>query len=248
MQDQIDALESLSTIDTELRELRTQVEGERGTLTSKKDNLQDLEERLGRSRSSLEEMERLRNELHTEVRQMSGQIEKSREKLSRSRNEREANAAQREVEELRKLYRDRELEIEKLSGLCEQARSELDVLTSKRQAILDELGANEGAITVRLGELEARMAELESTRAVVAKRLPPALFRRYDQVMKRKGAGVAHTTHGTCSACHMQMPPQQFQQLLRGTEFQACNHCNRIIYFRPPSASNADDGDSAGSP
>ena len=53
-------------------------------------------------------MDKTRTELLAELRQMTQQIDRSREKLSRSRNERESNAAQREVEELRKLHRDRE--------------------------------------------------------------------------------------------------------------------------------------------
>ena len=40
-------------------------------------------------------MEKTRNEQQLEVRQMTGQIEKSREKLGRSRNERESVAATR---------------------------------------------------------------------------------------------------------------------------------------------------------
>ena len=68
--------------------------------------MKGLEERLKADREMLAAMERTRSELMTEVRQMTQQIDKSREKLGRSRNERESNAAQREVEELRKLLRD----------------------------------------------------------------------------------------------------------------------------------------------
>ena len=77
-------------------------------------------------------MERTRNDLSGELRQMSRQIERSREKLSRCRTEREANAAQRELEELRKLYRDREQDIERLEALIGQAREESLNVNSER--------------------------------------------------------------------------------------------------------------------
>ena len=70
---------------------------------------------------------------HTDVgHQMSGQIERSREKLQRSRNERESNAAQREVEELRKLHRDREEELERLTTAADGARTSISDAEAKR--------------------------------------------------------------------------------------------------------------------
>jgi hypothetical protein len=122
LQAQIEALERLAVLDSEIKDLQEQLSRERDGLSKKRQALQELDGKLVRDRLSVEEMERMRNELMLELRQMSNQIEKSREKLSRCRTEREANAAQREVEELRKLYRDREIEIERVNGLADQAR------------------------------------------------------------------------------------------------------------------------------
>jgi hypothetical protein len=188
-------------------------------------------------------MERLRNELIAETRQMSGQIEKSREKLSRCRTEREANAAQREVEELRKLYRDRELEIDKLGALVEQARGEVDTTDAEKAQLLSELGQSEGAVATRLNEVEAQLAKQQEVRKDIVAKVQPVLYRRYELVRKRRGTAIAFTHEGTCSACHMTLPPQLFQLLKRQTEFGQCPSCNRILYFRteppPPEAARA---------
>ena len=96
---QIDALEALARIDAELKDLNDALTQEREALRGKQSHLAGLDERLERSKKSTEEMERTRNDLMGELRQMSMQIERSREKLSRCRTEREANAAQRELEE-----------------------------------------------------------------------------------------------------------------------------------------------------
>jgi len=111
---EIEALESLAVLDAELRDLSEQHTQEEKILTDKKAQAKSLEERLSRGKQSIDEMEKTRGDLVGELRQMGMQVERSREKLSRCRTEREANAAQREVEELRKLYRDREIELEKL--------------------------------------------------------------------------------------------------------------------------------------
>ena len=128
MQVQIEALERLSVLDAELTLLHEELARERQALHDKKKYLEELDQKLGRARGSISEMERLRGDLIQETRQMSVQIEKSREKLSRCRTEREANAAQHEVEELRKLYRDREIEIDKLGVLVDQVCGEVEII------------------------------------------------------------------------------------------------------------------------
>jgi predicted nucleic acid-binding Zn-ribbon protein len=235
IQAQIEALEELAAIDTELADLRNQLAGEQGELSGKRQQLQELDDRVSRSRESVDEMDRLKSELFTEVRQMTLQVERSREKLARCRTEREANAAQRELEELRKLQRDREIEIEKLNGLVEAARSEIEDLSGTRDTLQGDLGSSEGDVTSRLSDLESGIRDRETARQLVVKKLPPQLFRKYEMIRKRRGGAVAHTTDGTCSACNMAMPPQQFQILMRDNKIDSCPQCNRLIYFKVPS-------------
>ncbi len=233
---QIDALESLAVLDAELKELREELGSERQALNTKQQHLAELDSRLARDQKSVEEMERMRSELMTEVRQMSVQVEKSREKLARCRTEREANAAQREVEELRKLYRDRELEIDKLVALVDNARGEIDKVTSERETLAGELGANQTDVASKLADLEQQTASKDSARQEAAARVTPVLYRRYELIRKRRGTALAHTVEGTCSACHMRLPPMLFQQLMRKDDFGQCPSCNRILYFRPERA------------
>jgi hypothetical protein len=232
IQTQIELLESLAALDAELKELGDSVNRERDTLSTKRSHLSSLEERVDRGRRGIEEMEHTRNDLTVELRQMGSQVEKSREKLSRCRTEREANAAQREVEELRKLYRDREIEIDKLATLLEQAKGELAKLNEEHTGVVGDLGATEGDTTSRLGDASQQLAGKETERLALVSKVPPVLYRRYEMIRKRKGTAIAATTDGTCSACHMRLQPMLFQKLMRGEEFGQCPSCNRILYFR----------------
>jgi predicted nucleic acid-binding Zn-ribbon protein len=243
MQEQIEAIERLAAIDAELEDLSGELEREREALSAKKEQLEQLEEKLSRDRESVVEMDRLRSDLVQEVRQMSLQLDKSREKLSRCRTEREANAAQREVEELRKLYRDREDEIGKLVTLGEQARSEIDSVSTKRDELASELGASEGDVTNRLGEAESQVQAKQAERADAVARLSKlntSLYRRYELVRRRRGTAVAYSTDGSCGTCHVRMPPMQFQRLMRREEFGQCPNCSRILYYREEDPEDPD--------
>jgi hypothetical protein len=233
LQAQIDALERLAALDAQLKDLEDQLSRERESLSGKQSHLAELDAKLTASQKSVAEMERMRNDLMQELRQMSLQIDRSREKLSRCRTEREANAVQRELEELRKLYRDRELEIEKLTGLVDQARAEIESTEKEQGELSAELGKTSGEVESRLGGVEKDAQTKYDTRKQIVGEIQPALYRRYELVRKRKGTAIAFTEEGTCSECHMLLPPMMFQKLMRSEEFGQCPSCHRILYFRP---------------
>jgi len=235
LRDQIVNLEALAAVDADLRRIEEKLAEERGILANLNAELHKLDEKLLADRSSVAEMDKTRSELMTEVRQMTTQIERSREKLSRSRNERESNAAQRELEELRKLQRDREDEINKLTSLSDAARKTIEESDTQQKKIADELGGRESEISKELGaaiqERDTKVVE----RNRLASTVPPMTLRRYEQVLKRKGSAIAKTIDGTCLACHMRLPPMLFQKLMRGDALDQCPSCARILYYEPPA-------------
>ena len=237
--DQIRALEALAAVDAELKVLGDDLQQERSALDSQRGKLNELEEKLKNDRAHLAAIDKLRNEYVVEVRTMMQQLEHSREKMNRARNEREANAAQRELEELRKLIRDREDEVGKLTTDADGARQQIDAAEQEAKKVSDELGATEGGVRSKLAEIESRKAERETARAAAVKDVPPQLYRRYDMIRQKRGTGIAQTTTGTCRACNMSLPPQLFHRLRREPMLDQCPSCHRLIYYVPPKAEAA---------
>ncbi len=237
IEDQIRSLEELATIDAALRILEDELSQERGTLSTLKGSLQRVDEKLKTDRTHVASLDKMRTDLMNEVRNMMQQVEHSREKLNRSRNERESNAAQRELEELRKLLRDREEEIGKLTTEADASRLQIETTEAEEKQLKEQLGASEGDINSKLGSVGAEKEKRLAEREAAVKKLPPALYRRYDMIRGKRGTGIAQTTDGTCKACNMALPPQLFHRLRREPLIDQCPSCNRIIYFvAPPPA------------
>ncbi|MBV9949590.1 MAG: hypothetical protein JOZ69_22300, partial [Myxococcales bacterium] len=116
-----------------MKELQDELAQERGTLDGLKSGIAKLDEKLAADRAGLGGMDKARGELIQDVRHMNQQLEHSRDKLARSRTERESNAAQRELEELRKLVRDREDEIGKLTSDADAARQAIEATESEHK-------------------------------------------------------------------------------------------------------------------
>lgn len=233
--EQIGALEELAAMDAEVKALEEQLAEERGVLNSLKESLKRLDERLQIDRTTVAAADKQRNDLHIDIRTMTQQIEHSREKLNRSRTERETNAAQRELEELRKLVRDREDEITRLDESTSAIRIAVETTEAEHKRISDELAAKEGDIQSKVVKLEADKSERGGGRDTIVKRLPPVLYRRYEQLRGKRGTAIAQTTDGTCNKCNMSLPPQLYHRLRREPLIEQCPSCNRIIYFASPT-------------
>ena len=234
--EQISTLEELAVADAELKVVGEELANERASLSQRKSTLRALEERITKDRAHLVAVEKLKTDYIIEVRTMMQQVDHSRDKMNRSRTERETNAVTREFEELRKLMRDREDEIGKLSTDADSARQSLDSIEAEAKLLASELGENEGAINTKLGMLDSSFAAKSALRAEIVKRLPSIVFRRYDQVRGKRGSGLAQTTDGTCKACHMSLPPQLFHKLRREPMLEQCPSCARLIYYQAPVA------------
>lgn len=233
---QISLLESLATLDAEIKRLDTRVKDEKGGLEGLRRELDVLEGRLKVDRERVDEMQRTANELSTEARQSAAQYERSREKLSRSRNERESMAAERELDELRKLMRDRDDEVSKLNGLLDVARKSITDVQAQRDRVHGELTSSESGTSSRIVEAQTELDTRLAERGVVAKQVQAQTLRRYDAIRQKRGSGVARVVAGTCRACHISLPPQQVQRLMRCEALDECPNCHRILYWQPERA------------
>lgn len=229
--DQIRALEELAQMDAEVKALEEKLSEERSVLNTLTESLKKLDEKLTVDRGTVAAADKQRNELQADIRTMTVQTEQSREKLNRSRTERESQAAQRELEELRKLIRDREDEIGRVEGDTAATRTAVTDAEAEHKRLSEELAAKEGDIQSKVTQLEADRSARGGGRDAIVKRLPPQLYRRYEMIRGRRGTAIAQTSDGTCKACNMALPPQLFHKLRREPIIEQCPSCNRIIYF-----------------
>jgi len=233
MRPEIPFLEELSALDTDLRQIEEKLGKYRGDMETLVAEAKALEARLKTDRESLSTIERARSELQTDVRQMTQQIEKSRDKLNRSRNERESNAAQRELEELRKLVRDREDEIERLTTAGDGAKTAITDAETKLAELTKAIAGAEAGSSGDLATLEIEKKAKVAQREVVAKKIPIVLYRRYESIRTKRPVAIARLVDGTCRGCHLAIQPMMFQRMRQSGEIDQCPHCRRIFYYMP---------------
>lgn len=227
--DQIRALEALAEHDAEIRRIEARISESEGALEGLTRELATIDARLVSEKASLVEMHKTMGDLNLEARQMTSQIEKSREKLSRTRNERENVAVERELEELRKLVRDREEELKKLTPLSDAAKKSVSDLELRRTKVANELESSESGTLASIREAKGAAESAQSARVDLAKKIPTMLLKRYEQVLSRKGSGLAKLQKGLCLSCNISLQPQLYQRILRYEIVDQCPSCYRVL-------------------
>lgn len=223
--------------DEEIRKLDLELVKERDALEGVKKDLTNVREKIEQERQQYDVIEADRGARIQEGRVMQQQLERSREKLNRTRNEKESNAVQRELEETRKLLRDVEDAVGKRSLELDELRKSIIDHEEQEAGFIARIGETEGAVSAKLQQIEAERGEKAGVRNEVAKKLPASILKKYDAIRAKRLSGAARLEGGRCKACNMSIPPQLAQRIVRADILEPCPSCNRLLFVDAQPAS-----------
>ncbi len=228
------ALEELQKLDVDNLELRKTLQGIPENIEETRRNVAHIGELLEKERLRLAEAEAWRAERERDVSFQNEMLGKSKAKLQAARNEKENKAAQREIDTIRRTIQDREKEVLQVMEAIEQYRVAIADHTREFGELEEHLKGAEDDGRVRMAEVETKIGETSSRRAELAGRVPQALLRQYERLHNRIGVAVVEAKDGRCTGCNMSLPPQQYNELMRGDKLFTCPACVRILVYKKP--------------
>src|SRR5262245_40405503 len=94
--------------------------------------------------------------------------------------------------------------------------------------------AERKALSAERTALEGELHRLSAQRATRVAETSPAVFAKYDQILKsRRGLAVVQMLGEICSACHVRLRPQIAQVVRRNEDVVQCESCQRILFYMP---------------
>jgi len=180
----------------------------------------------------LDTLKKNRRSLENEVEDLDQSARKSNDKLSNIKSNKEYGAALKEIEDLKKKKGRIEDELlqqmEELEQVTERCKHNQDKLSELKQTFEQD----KKAVQKELGQLDKELKKQEKMRAAIAEQADPDLLGRYQLVRERIGSSaISPVVGGVCQSCHMGIPPQMFNELMKCFKITSCPHCNRIIYW-----------------
>ena len=218
----------------------------KGHATARTQRLEEIEAREGEIARLAAEVKTLKDawEERDEVRRAKEQTlhdagrkaTNRRMRMGQIKNVKELQALQREIAQIKEsnAILEEELievlsDVEEQEGVWKQKEEDLRGLRS-------DWDHRKGALEREIAEIEGRMAQARKGRDETASRLDAALMGKYELLFDRRGGtAVVTVTSAICQACHMNIPPQLWNDVLRNERVNLCPSCQRILFYNPPA-------------
>ena len=230
---QIKVLVHLQTIENEKFEVKKLLDGVASKVKALDDELAAFRATVEAERQAQEAIQKQYAEYEEQVQFNQALIAKIEEKRRSVKTEREYQALVKEENQLRTRKSQIEEEMIDYLGRIENLNQLIADKEKDLQQIREQVQNDKQAIQTQAAESETAYAELTRKCDQVAAEVAPELFKKFIWVKSRTpdGRGLAPVKDAVCMACHMNIPPQMFNELQRGDSLKMCPFCFRIIYW-----------------
>ncbi len=191
----------------------------------------------GALRAEWEKKDKLRREKERELQKEGKKTAEKRMRMTQIKNIKEMQALQREIDQIKQA--NSQLEEEVITFMTE-LEGEGNLLKEKEEelkALEEEWAEKRKESEVQLAEIEQAVVEASKIRRETAARLNGDLIGRYERIFAHRGGrAVVTASGGICEGCHMNIPHQLWNEVIKSEKLNLCPSCHRILYYEPPSA------------
>ena len=233
MNDQIAQLVSLQLIDLEIDTIDKAIKVEQEALDARITKLAEKESYIQSLEEQVVQMEKDRRTLEDEMQDKIAHVKERQSKMMQVQTGREQTALLKEIEDAKKNAKENEEQVvelmEKIENLTNEAKEEKNLLKGEKGIVAEETEKVRKAIE-RINKGKKTKTNKRNNQAADLK---PQLIKKYTTLReRRKGLAVVNVNNGVCQGCFMNLPPQQYNMLLKGDQLLDCPTCQRIVYYK----------------
>jgi len=231
LKEQLKLLIEVQRHDARIQELDGMLKAWPTKLEALRSDLTKVESMLNKERTQLEETEAWRKRLDEEMSTEESTLQKAKQRSAQVKNVKEMMASERELQANRSKREERGAELEKLVTAVAAAKKSVAQHEADLTALREHVTSEENAARGKMGEIETQIAAARKQREGAVAHVRPDVMKKYSSIRHRGGLAMVPVHNGTCRGCNMNIPPQLFNKLQRGTTIELCDFCNRMIYW-----------------
>jgi predicted nucleic acid-binding Zn-ribbon protein len=222
----------VQSIDIRLDEIKRERESAPKQLERLREELDLLKKAAEQDLSTLEELKKERRNVEKELDEVETKYKKSKLKLDGVKSNKEYQAVLKELEDIKELTNEKEEQVIKWMEEIEIQEKECAINNTRLDESQRGYVDKERQFEEKMKEFDKEVQTLNEERANVAQELDGDLLGGYNQLREHlKGRVVVPVINAVCQGCHLGIPPQQYNTLMRGDPNQICLNCTRIIYW-----------------
>ena len=196
------------------------------------DEMRAMENQSKADEDQLEVLRKDRRQMEREIQELDGKVDKSSAKLAQIKSNKEYTAALKEIDDLKTIKFQTEEKAIQMMETSEELERKSKGHKDTLKTLRDQCEKDKDAVRKELLGLEKDLEALQEERSQLCCDFDQGLLKKYLFLKERKGGlAISSVVTGVCQTCHMGIPPQKFNELIRGNDLMTCPHCNRIIYW-----------------
>ncbi|MDO4839635.1 MAG: C4-type zinc ribbon domain-containing protein [Desulfovibrionaceae bacterium] len=227
---QIHQLKNLQKVDDEIHEIEKSLEKGPKELEKVEARFAQVQEIRNKIQDKLDHMQKQKQQLTRESEEEYERQKKSKDKLMATGNEREYNAVTREIDNIEKSAQGRERE---LTAIQEELNTQNAMLDETQKEYVDlqvEVESLRSKIEKNQAEADRSLKKLRKRRTECTQDISRPILLRYEFIRERlEHPVIVALKDPICPSCHISVPPQTYNDLLRGGQIMSCPNCQRLI-------------------
>jgi predicted nucleic acid-binding Zn-ribbon protein len=232
LKQQVELLVELQQIDSERKRIETKKQDLPVELERLKTTLRDFEVKVEEERQKIEDLYEQHRLKENELKKGNETLKKTKSRLFEVKTNKEYQALLKEIEVLNGRNDELESAIIKLLEAIDIVKEQLEQEEKEYTAFRSERESDIRKIEEEINSIDSVLITIHKKYSDVKGLIHADHLRRYDIIkQKRNNRAVVPVWKGICGGCHMNIPPQMYNELQKFEELMLCPHCNRIIYW-----------------
>jgi hypothetical protein len=227
----IEQLKQLQSVDTQIASINQEKYELEETLKKDEEEYKETENRIADLNNQYAQLESEKKTKEAEIQQTNEMIKRwdIRLKEAKSGREyqafmREINSAKRDIDEIENTVLKIMEELEKIDKTREEEKNKIAMIEKRLRETAEQRKK-------RISILAEQIKELELQKNEIAKNVTPSILSLYEQIKKQRHIAIVEVKKGVCQGCHMNIPPQLYNEVIMNNRLILCPHCQRILYY-----------------
>ena len=228
----IDTLVKLQMIETESSRIHSMLSGVPEKIDNLDKELQGFEKRITEEQTQLDTLKKDYRAHESDVEMNLSRIKKSQDRLRAVKTNKEYQSMLKEIDDIKAMNSEIE---DKMIDCLDKMESAEDFLSGKKdelKTLEDQVNQEKSSIQEESEAGKKQLAQFQSEWDQISGEVSPELLKTYATVRDNRGSAIVAVNKSVCQGCHLNIPPQMYNELQRCDSLTFCPHCQRIIYWK----------------
>jgi len=232
LKEQIFLLIKLQKTDSEIEGIRVRKRDLPEEMEILDEKLKTFEDAVGEVKERLDNLSKTHKEKESELNMGVENIKKTKSKLLSVKTNKEYEATLKEIDSINSRNSHIEDEIIYILDDIENTKANLVTKEKELSDYRTIYNGKRAKIEKELNSIDNLLDEMTSSYDAIREQIHGDLIKKYDILkVKRNRRVVVPVWKEVCDGCHMNIPPQMYNELQRSDMLMLCPNCNRIIYW-----------------